>query len=191
MYHNTFRLTICGVLLALMMTACSSSTRVSPLTSLTPGSRRKVSRQLRLYPAQRSGVCLPTMRWLPLDIQRETPERCRGDGDRIQLRQPNGGRVPAILIVPDGAGPFAAGVHARFRRYRWDCAILQEDMPGWARLASQSAPIRRPQHANFNPFTFREKDRREQIQLVVDLRRAIDVLLTIRGRTRSAGIHGD
>jgi dienelactone hydrolase len=93
---------------------------------------------------------------------------------------PKGGRVPATLLVPDGAGPYPG-------------IVMMHGMPSdrGAMLAPGTllaqlgavvilidAPFARPENAGRDALTFTEQDREEQIQLIVDLRRAVDVLLT-------------
>jgi uncharacterized protein len=113
----------------------------------------------------------------PLDVR----ERGSFDSGGVTVRSityasPKGGRVPALVLVPAGKGPFAG-------------LIVQHGMPGHgsdmeplggelARLGAVvvliDAPFgRRPGE----PVRFDERDRREQIQLIVDLRRAVDLLL--------------
>jgi poly(3-hydroxybutyrate) depolymerase len=117
----------------------------------------------------------------PLDIREE--KRWRDGGVTVtdfNYASPRGGRVPATLVVPDGAGPFAGLVfmhgHGGYRRN------LLARAETYARLGAVgiliSAPSNRPEHDNYLPIFFRgEPDSREQIQLIVDLRRAVDILL--------------
>jgi len=117
----------------------------------------------------------------PLDIQEENRRRVEGvTVIEFNYASPLGGRVPAILVVPDGKALFAGLVFMHGSGgSRWD---LDEVAITYARLGAVgitiSGPSARPEHDNLIPFTFREKDRREQIQLIVDLRRAVDVLLS-------------
>jgi len=97
----------------------------------------------------------------------------------ITYASPKGGRVPATLIVPDGAGPFAG-------------LVVQHGMPSsrrnsfplgraYANLGAVviliDAPFARPENAGRDPVTLTDRDREEQIQLIVDLRRAVDLLV--------------
>ncbi len=116
----------------------------------------------------------------PLDIREVESWR---DGDAtvhdITYASPKGGRVPATLVVPDGAGPFAG-------------IVVQHGMPSnrqgsfllgraYASLGAVviliDAPFARPENADREPLTLTEQDRDEQIQLIVDLRRAVDLLV--------------
>ena len=113
---------------------------------------------------------------LPLDVK-ETARETR-DGltvRRITYRSPKGGRVRAIVVVPPGAGPFAG-------------LIVQHGMPGssdemqpvaegYARLGAVVVAIDAPfARRGGHPVRFDRRDRREQIQMIVDLRRAVDLL---------------
>ncbi len=102
----------------------------------------------------------------------------------ISYASPKGGRVPAFLVVPDGPGPFAG-------------VILLHGLPGgrgdllgYARDLAKTgvvallidAPFARRMQADptEEPVTFTEQDRDEQVQLVVDLRRGVDLLTSLR-----------
>jgi dienelactone hydrolase len=112
----------------------------------------------------------------PLDLRQEGSWK---DGTvtlrRITYSSPRGGRVPALVIEPAGKGPFAG-------------LIVQHGMPGsgadmagvgerfaWlgAVVVLIDAPFAR---RSGDPVRFDDRDRREQIQLIVDLRRAVDLL---------------
>jgi len=120
----------------------------------------------------------------PLDIQ-ETQRWQENGATWIELNyaSPLGGRVPATLVIPSGKGPFAgvilmhgmpsnrkslaglAGLYANF-----DAVVLLID-----------APFNRPENAKRkwvegNPLDFSGQDRQDQIQLIVDLRRGVDLL---------------
>jgi dienelactone hydrolase len=117
----------------------------------------------------------------PLDIV-DTGNGRHGDVAAYDFtyRSPKGGRVPATLLVPNGAGPYPG-------------IVMMHGMPSdrGAMLAAGTlmaqvgsvvilidAPFARPENAGRDAMTFAEQDREEQIQLIVDLRRAVDVLLT-------------
>ena len=116
----------------------------------------------------------------PLNIQ-EVDQWHDGDATvfMITYASPKGGSVPATLIIPDGEGPFAG-------------LVMMHGMPGnrhhmfWTGRVYASmgavvilidAPFARSENADRPwPLTFKEQDRDEQIQLIVDLRRAVDLL---------------
>jgi dienelactone hydrolase len=100
----------------------------------------------------------------------------------ITYASPKGGEVPALVVVPKGRGPFPGVI------VQHGLPDTKEGMlPAGIDLARTGAvailidaPFNRPQQGRVrsDPLTFTPKDRDEQIQLVVDLRRAIDVLVT-------------
>jgi len=116
----------------------------------------------------------------PLDVD------IAGTSEREGLRvidltyaSPGGGRVPAYLYVPNDAGPHAG-------------VILMHGMPGsrdngtgWAAtlalsgavVLAPSAPWARPDRPGARPVTFTQQDREDQIQLMIDLRRGVDLLI--------------
>ena len=119
----------------------------------------------------------------PLDIREVSVEEryCVIVHD-LSYASPKGGRVPAYLVHPDGPGPFAG-------------VLLQHGLPGgrgdmleYARDLAKTgvvallidAPFARRMQADrgADPITFTEQDRDEQIQLIVDLRRAVDLLIS-------------
>ena len=94
----------------------------------------------------------------PLDIREE--KRWRDGGVTVidfNYASPRGGRVPATLVLPDGAGPFVGLVfmhgHGGNRR---DLLARAET---YARLGAVgiliSAPSNRPAHDNYRPIFFR------------------------------------
>lgn len=119
----------------------------------------------------------------PLDIEQE--ERWHYGGQTvydITYASPMGGRVPATLIVPDGRGPFAGVVvlHGLGQgRHGMESFGLYYARFG-AVVILIDAPNVRPEHplyGEFTPLHFTARDRDEQIQLIMDLRRAVDLLI--------------
>ena len=114
----------------------------------------------------------------PLDVQQIGVEERDGVSIHdLTYASPKGGRVPTYLVVPKGKGPFPA-------------VILMHGAPGTrARMLPQAltmaksgavallidAPFARS-GAGSETITFTELDRDRQIQLIVDLRRAVDLL---------------
>jgi dienelactone hydrolase len=115
----------------------------------------------------------------PLDVQEVSSRAERGcTVHDITYASPKGGRVPAYLVVPDGKGSFAG-------------IIVQHGAPGsrdtslrraiaYARTGAVvlaiSAPFARRNAGPQDIIHLDERDRDEQIQLVVDLRRGVDLL---------------
>ena len=112
----------------------------------------------------------------PLDVEEQTVHDIGGAKVyQLSYASPRGGRVPGYLVVPSGAGPFAGvimmhgmpGRAVELLEYAVDLSrtgavTLLIDAP-WARRAGE-------------PLTFTAQDRDEHIQLIVDLRRSIDLL---------------
>jgi uncharacterized protein len=93
---------------------------------------------------------------------------------RISYASPRGGRVPALIVAPSGDGPFAG-------------LIVQHGLPGdkfqvlpiaedFARTGAVVVAIDAPWSRRAELPDFTERDRVDQIQLMVDLRRAVDLL---------------
>ena len=102
----------------------------------------------------------------------------------ISYASPKGGEVPALMVIPNSRGPLPG-------------VIVQHGLPGTkeellpvgidlARTGAVAvlidAPFNRPQQGRVRsgPLTFTPKDRDEQIQLIIDLRRAVDLLVARR-----------
>jgi cephalosporin-C deacetylase-like acetyl esterase len=118
---------------------------------------------------------------LPLDLQEHAATHHQhATVYDLSYASPKGGRVPAYLVVPIARGPFAA-------------VLLQHGMPSWRGSLLEyaldlaptgtvslliDAPFARPaqRYRVRGPITFTRQDRDEQVQLVVDLRRGIDLL---------------
>jgi dienelactone hydrolase len=114
-------------------------------------------------------------REVPLDIQ-EVSRRTEDGLSVIEINyaSPKGGRVPATLVVPQETGPLAGLVMQRsmelefgMRYAHYGAVVIYVDPPSF-----------RPQDTGPRGIlTFTEGDREEQIQLIIDLRRAIDLLM--------------
>lgn len=94
----------------------------------------------------------------------------------VRYRSPVGGDVTADLFVPPGKGPFAGvlvmhGLPGRRQRIREVAAALAS--LGAVALAIDAPFARR----DGSPLHWDGRDRSEQIQLIRDLRRGIDLLL--------------
>jgi predicted esterase len=119
----------------------------------------------------------------PLGIEAEPILELNGYSYQdLTYASPKGGRVPATLLIPAASsGPFAG-------------IILMHGLPGdrtnndsFARglvltgavVLMIDAPFARPENRDRSswPLTFDEVDRQEQIQLMADLRRGVDLLI--------------
>lgn len=118
----------------------------------------------------------------PLDIREVTSWR-EGNANWIDLTyaSPKGGRVPATLIVPDGRGPFAGVIlmHGMPSNRQEMVGVGRQYADRGAVVMFIDAPFARPENVDRpeGTPTFSEQDREEQIQLTVDLRRAVDLLV--------------
>jgi dienelactone hydrolase len=121
----------------------------------------------------------------PLDVRVVSSVKKNGVTlQSITYASPRGGLVQAGLILPDGPGPFAGILlmHGAPGSHR-------QMMPEGEDLARRGAvallidaPFARPDLPDEmqEPFTVTERDRRHQIQLIVDLRRGVDLLTARR-----------
>lgn len=115
-----------------------------------------------------------------LDVVERGRER-RGGVTRVDLTyvSPHGGRVPAWVYEPEHEGPHAGlilmhGLPGN-RDGNWRVAVRYAH--SGAVVMAISAPFARPDKPRDWPVTFTEQDRTEQIQLIADLRRAVDYLV--------------
>jgi dienelactone hydrolase len=96
----------------------------------------------------------------------------------LTYASPYAGRVPATIFVPEGSGPFAGIV--MMHGMPSDRAAMIPDATRYAEAGAVvitiDAPFARPENAGRHTVGFTDKDRDEQIQLIVDLRRAVDLL---------------
>jgi dienelactone hydrolase len=94
----------------------------------------------------------------------------------ISYPSPTTGEVPAYLIVPDGPGPFAGILlmHGSSGSRTTLLPLAKDLVHTGAVILTVSAPSARISGRDWISFTPRDRD--EQIQLIVDLRRGVDVL---------------
>jgi uncharacterized protein len=116
----------------------------------------------------------------PLDVQEVSRRQEEGvTVIALTYASPKGGRVPAPLVVPDGNGPFAGMLYQHgspsTRQSLIPAAVIYARM-GAVVLLIDAPYVRRAGGLN-NPFILTEQGRREQIQLIVDWRRGVDLLL--------------
>ncbi len=111
---------------------------------------------------------------IPVDVQ-EVSRRTEGGLEVIEITydSPMGGRVPAKLIVPNGSGSFAGIVMMR----SMELEFAKKYADFGAVVLFVDPPSFRPQRGGPRGILiFTEQDRDEQIQLIIDLRRGIDLL---------------
>ncbi|HEX6036864.1 alpha/beta hydrolase family protein [Longimicrobium sp.] len=114
----------------------------------------------------------------PLDLQSRPLETREGvDVQAISYASPKGGRVTGRLFVPQGNGPFAGVVLAH------GAPGNSEAFTGRGIYIARHGAVVIAIDAPFNrreggPLTLTPRDSVEQVQLIVDLQRAVDVLLS-------------
>ncbi len=94
----------------------------------------------------------------------------------IHYPSPKGGDVPAYLLVPDGTGPFAGILlmHGSSGSREYLLSFAKDLIPTGAVVLTISGPAARTPNRDWIHFTAQDRD--EQIQLIIDLRRAVDLL---------------
>jgi dienelactone hydrolase len=98
----------------------------------------------------------------------------------ITYASPKGGEVPALLVIPKGRGPFPGViVQHGLPSTKEDFLPVGIDLARTGAVAILiDAPFNRPQHGIIRgDISGTPKDRDEQIQLIIDLRRAVDLLI--------------
>jgi poly(3-hydroxybutyrate) depolymerase len=113
----------------------------------------------------------------PLDITESAVRQETGYSVHdIAYPSPEGGAVPAYLVVPEGTGPFAGIIlmHGSSGSRETLLPFAEELVHTGAVVLTLSAPAARIPGKPWISFTV--QDREEQIQLMVDLRRAVDLL---------------
>jgi uncharacterized protein len=92
----------------------------------------------------------------------------------LSYASPMGGRVPALVLVPRGRGPFAGLIAQHgLPADRFGMLQVAEEL---ARLGAVVVAIDAPWARRREVPMFTKRDRADQIQLIVDLRRAVDLL---------------
>jgi dienelactone hydrolase len=101
----------------------------------------------------------------------------------VSYASPKGGRVPAYLVTPPGPGPFAAVLFMHWGqgdRTEFLSEALRYAKSGVVSLMID-APYHRPDSRDFAFIADAAAERDTYIQLVMDLRRGVDVLLAQPG----------
>ncbi len=114
----------------------------------------------------------------PLDVKQvSVEERAGAKVFDLTYASPQGGRVPAYLVMPAGKGPFAGIVFMHWGQGNRSEFLAEALLIARAGAASImiDAPYWRPEHKQ---AACSEAERGEYIQMINDLRRALDVLLS-------------
>lgn len=184
-----------SLLLAGLLVSCQ--TMFAPTATATPGPRstRTPETFLREAPAAPPSTPQPPVEdeilrlfdydaSAPLDVEEVSVVEMKNQGYRyhdITYASPMGGRVPATLLVPTtSSGPFAGILlmHGLPGNRTNNASFARGLVATGAVVIMIDAPFARPENRDRAgwPLTFSEVDRLEQIQLMVDLRRAVDLL---------------
>ena len=164
-------------LLAACGNAPSESMPPAPISTDATEMRNRWESALGLFDYDRQA---PLKLTLPND-----PAQRKGSAGAFDATydSPGGGRVPAWILLPDGDGPFPAVIimhgSGDNRSGPLDLAFNLADA-GVATILLD-APFRRPGWSSSlsEVVTFTPQDRADQIQLLVDLRRAVDVAVEL------------
>ncbi len=115
----------------------------------------------------------------PLDVEEiEVTDFPGGTQTELTFASPDGGRVPATLFTPDSEGPHAGMV--LMHGMPGDHKSLEESGRRWASAGAVSIAISAPWAREGRDVTsegYSPSDAEDQIQLIKDLRRAIDLLV--------------
>src|SRR5258708_5727335 len=119
----------------------------------------------------------------PLDIHDKTLKNfSHGVIHDITYVSPSGGLVSAYLIVPTGKGPFAAVVFGHWGNGTRGEFIPEAKTYACAGVVSLLPDYRwerpRPWYSEVDDFAHPDLDRKTRIATVIEMRRAIDLLLT-------------
>jgi dienelactone hydrolase len=160
-------------------TAAPESVTPSAIATAIPTSSAEVARFLALEPAAmdaRYRAALPLFEYdttAPLEIEVETSTEVDGiETKSVTYASSTGRNVPAALVAPKE--------HAGLPGIIWLCPCgpvvdrAQQFAPLGAIVITISAPQMRPDGF---ALTFTEQDRDELIELMIELRRAVDVLV--------------
>ena len=113
----------------------------------------------------------------PVEITEKSVEEADGYTIHdISYPSPKSGDVPAYLVVPEGPGPFAGIIlmHGSSGSRETLVPLAEDLVHTGAVVLTISGPSARIPGRDW--ITFTPQDREEQIQLMVDLRRGVDLL---------------
>ena len=161
-----------SVVLFVLMTACTNQTSTPVLIEVTSTVRETptpMHYEVRLFDYDMQSTLSVTEN----SIQQENGYTLHD----LHYDSPKGGSVPAYLLIPDGEGPFAGLIlmHGSSGSRESLLPLAQDLVLTGAAVLTISGPSARTPNRDWIHFTSQDRD--EQIQLIVDLRRGVDVLI--------------
>ena len=164
--------------LLLLITACSSSTSTPALVETTStvtvsNSPTPMPGEVRLFDYDYDA---------PLSVTENSVQEQSGYTlYDIHYDSPKDGNVPAYILVPDGTGPFAGIIlmHGSSGSRESLLPFAKDLVLTGAAVLTISGPSARGPNRDWIHFTSQDRD--EQIQLIIDLRRGVDVLIQYAG----------
>ena len=164
--------------LLILITACSNSTSTRALvertSTVTAGDTpTPMHGEVRLFDYDYDAPLSVTEN----SVQRES-EYTLYD---IHYDSPKGGNVPAYLLLPEGSGPFAGLIlmHGSSGSRESLLPFAKDLVLTGATVLTISGPSARTPNRDWIHFT--PQDREQQIQLISDLRRGVDLLIQHAG----------
>jgi uncharacterized protein len=176
------RLLLVELGIAIAATACGTNGARPAATSETvaaqPSGAAQMAEVMRLFDYDRQRPLAITK--MGANTGRLPAQALRGiTVESITYASPKGGEVPALVVAPTGRGPFPGViVQHGLPSTKEDFLPLGVDLARTGAVAILiDAPFNRPQQGRIRgDLSLTPKDRDEQVQLIVDLRRAVDLL---------------
>ena len=173
--------------LCFVLVACSPLVNV-PSTSTTSPNMQPIATSTRTPELKGSqptqGIYEETVHLFDYDVESQVQitENAVHQEDGYTVRDisypsPKGGEVPAYMIIPDGTGSYAGILlmHGSSGSRESLLPLAKDLVQTGAVVMTISGPAARTPNRDWIHFT--EQDREEQIQLIIDLRRGVDVLI--------------
>jgi pimeloyl-ACP methyl ester carboxylesterase len=168
------------VFIVLLLTACTANLSTPTVQSATPA----VAFTDTPVPTSVPDIYTQNIHLFDYDAETRVEITENGvqqqDGYTVQdisYPSPKGGNVPAYLVVPDEPGPFAGIIlmHGSSGTRETLLPLAEDIVHTGAVVMTVSGPSARSTGRSWIHFT--PQDRDEQIQLIIDLRRAVDLLM--------------
>jgi fermentation-respiration switch protein FrsA (DUF1100 family) len=174
-----FFMHILPVALLLLLVACSMPTGIpataQPTSTLAPTSVPTLTAEADIY--EQNIHLFGYEAASPVLISEESVQQKDGyTVHNIHYPSPKTGDVPAYLVVPEGPGPFAGIIlmHGSSGSRETLVPLAEDLVHTGAVVLTISAPSARIDGRDW--ITFTPQDREEQIQLMIDLRRGVELL---------------